>query len=110
MRLSVASAISGSSAVVNLVGILSQSGRQTYTAIHVEGARRVALAAKNAGVLRLISALGAAMGLRHLRTAPKPRERRLSARHFRRPRSYGRARLRQRRPFLHPLGGDGAAQ
>jgi uncharacterized protein YbjT (DUF2867 family) len=61
---SVASAISGSSAVVNLVGILSQSGRQTYTAIHVEGARRVALAAKNAGVLRLISvsALGATMG------------------------------------------------
>jgi NADH dehydrogenase len=60
----VASAVSGSSAVINLVGILSESERQTYRALHVEAARRVALAAKKAGALRLIhvSALGAAKG------------------------------------------------
>ena len=58
---SVASAVSGASAVVNLVGILSESGRQSYAALHVEAARRIALAAKKAGALRLIhlSALGA---------------------------------------------------
>jgi len=58
---SVASAVRGASAVINLVGILSERGGQTYAALHVEGARRVALAAKNAGSLRLIhvSALGA---------------------------------------------------
>jgi NADH dehydrogenase len=60
----VASAVSGSSAVINLVGILSESGRQTYRAIHVEAAQRVALAAAKAGALRLIhvSALGADKG------------------------------------------------
>src|SRR5258708_39118847 len=35
---SVASAVDGSSSVINLIGILSQSGRHTYAAIHVEGA------------------------------------------------------------------------
>jgi uncharacterized protein YbjT (DUF2867 family) len=57
----VASAVKGATAVVNLVGILSERGRQTYAALHVEGARQVALAARNAGALRLIhfSALGA---------------------------------------------------
>ncbi len=63
---SVASAVDGASSVVNLVGILSQSGLHTYAAIHVKGARRVAVAARDAGVSRLIhvSALGAT------RTAP----------------------------------------
>lgn len=63
---SVTSAVSGSSSVINLVGILSEVGRHTYAAIHVEGARRVAVAARDAGVLRLIhvSALGVT------RTAP----------------------------------------
>lgn len=58
---SVASAVAGASCVLNLVGILTEADGQTYDAIHVEGARRVALAAKKAGALRLIhvSALGA---------------------------------------------------
>jgi len=58
---SVASAVVGASAVINLVGILSETGHQTYAAVHVGGARRVALAARSAGALRLIhfSALGA---------------------------------------------------
>src|SRR5271165_5653187 len=58
---SVGSAIMGADAVVNLVGILTETATQTYRAIHVEGARRVALAAQRHGVMRLIhiSALGA---------------------------------------------------
>ena len=58
---SVGSAIAGADAVFNLVGILTETTTQTYRAIHVEGARRVALAAQRHGVRRLIhvSALGA---------------------------------------------------
>src|SRR5215831_4371735 len=58
---SVGSAIVGANAVINLVGILTETATQTYRAVHVEGARRVALAAERRGVTRLIhlSALGA---------------------------------------------------
>jgi NADH dehydrogenase len=58
---SVGSAIMGADAVFNLVGILTETSTQTYRAIHVEGARRVALAAQNHRAMRLIhiSALGA---------------------------------------------------
>src|SRR5271165_6220386 len=57
----VGAAIAGADSVVNLVGILTETTTQTYRAIHVEGARRVALAAQRHGVMRLIhiSALGA---------------------------------------------------
>lgn len=57
----VRAAIRGSDAVVNLVGILSESGRHTFTAIHEEGARQVAAIACDLGATRLIhtSALGA---------------------------------------------------
>ena len=57
----VGAAIAGTDAVVNLVGILTETANQTYQAIHVEGARRVALAAQRHRVMRLIhiSALGA---------------------------------------------------
>jgi len=57
----VRSAIEGANAVVNLVGILYESGDQTFEAIHTEGARRVAQACRDARVGRLIhmSALGA---------------------------------------------------
>jgi NADH dehydrogenase len=57
----VGSAIMGADAVFNLVGILTETSTQTYRAIHVEGARRIALAAQNHGVMRVIhmSALGA---------------------------------------------------
>src|SRR5499427_8267073 len=58
---SVGGAIMGADAVVNLVGILTETAAQTYRAIHVEGARRLAMAAQRLGVTRLIhiSALGA---------------------------------------------------
>src|SRR5436190_20928425 len=38
-RDAVAAAVAGADAVVNLVGILYESGRQTFEAIHHEGAR-----------------------------------------------------------------------
>ncbi|MFQ5985580.1 MAG: complex I NDUFA9 subunit family protein, partial [Alphaproteobacteria bacterium] len=61
---SVAAAVAGSEAAVNLVGILYQRGRQTFEAVHAEGARRVAEAAREAGAKRLVhvSALGADSG------------------------------------------------
>ena len=58
---SVARAVEGADAVVNLVGILFKSGAQTFHAVHVEGARAVAKAATDAGVKSLVhvSAIGA---------------------------------------------------
>ncbi len=59
---SVAAAVAGAGAVVNLVGILFERGRRSFAAVHVEGAARVARAAAAAGVGRLVhvSAIGAA--------------------------------------------------
>ena len=58
---SVARALHGSQAVVNLVGILAESGRQNFEAVHAFGARAVARAAQEAGISRLVhmSAIGA---------------------------------------------------
>ena len=58
---SVARALAGAQGAVNLVGVLYESGRQKFDAIHVEGAGNVAKAATAAGVERLahISAIGA---------------------------------------------------
>jgi uncharacterized protein YbjT (DUF2867 family) len=57
----VAAAVAGADAVVNLVGVLYESGRQNFEAIHHQGARTVAEAAARAGAGRLLhfSALGA---------------------------------------------------
>ena len=57
----IGAAVAGADAVINLVGILTETASQTYRAIHVEGARRIALAAHRHGVMRVIhiSALGA---------------------------------------------------
>jgi NADH dehydrogenase len=58
---SVARAVEGAEIVINAVGILAPTGAQTFDAIHAEGARRVAKAAKEAGAAHLvhISAIGA---------------------------------------------------
>lgn len=58
---SVARAVDGADAVVNLVGILQPSGHQDFQSIHVDGAEAVAKAAAAAGVRRLVqlSAIGA---------------------------------------------------
>uniref|UniRef100_B0T670 NADH dehydrogenase n=1 Tax=Caulobacter sp. (strain K31) TaxID=366602 RepID=B0T670_CAUSK len=58
---SVARALDGAEAAVNLVGVLLETGRQKFQTLHVMGARTVAEQAKAAGVKRLvqISAIGA---------------------------------------------------
>src|SRR5829696_3191421 len=58
---SVRRAVEGAEAVVNLVGILAKAGAQTFEAVHVDGARAVARAAREAGATTLVhvSALGA---------------------------------------------------
>jgi uncharacterized protein YbjT (DUF2867 family) len=58
---SVERAVAGADCVINAVGVLAGSGRQSFDALHVAGARAVAKAAREAGVKRLIhvSALGA---------------------------------------------------
>lgn len=58
---SVERAVEGAAAAVNLVGILFQQGRQTFDAVHAEGAGAIARAAREAGATRLVhmSAIGA---------------------------------------------------
>lgn len=58
---SVAAAVAGAQAVVNAVGILHESGRQTFENVHVLGGERAARAARAAAVERFvhISAIGA---------------------------------------------------
>jgi NADH dehydrogenase len=58
---SVAAAVADADAVVNLVGILYESGKQGFVAVHREGAARAATAARAAGAARFVqvSALGA---------------------------------------------------
>ncbi len=58
---SIARALEGADAVVNLIGLLYESGRQTFDDVQAEGARRIAEAAKAAGVDRFVhvSAIGA---------------------------------------------------
>ncbi len=63
-RASLEAALAGSDAVVNLVGILAEHGRQTFDAVHARGAETVARAAAEAGAAKLVhvSALGADPG------------------------------------------------
>lgn len=60
-RASVEHAVAGADAVVNLVGILAEGGRQTFGAVQAAGARAVAEAAAKAGIANLVhvSAIGA---------------------------------------------------
>ncbi|OYU48219.1 MAG: complex I NDUFA9 subunit family protein [Rhizobiales bacterium PAR1] len=60
-RDSIARAIKGADAVVNLVGILSESGRQKFSTVQAQGARFVAEEAAKAGITNLVhlSAIGA---------------------------------------------------
>jgi len=61
---SVAAAVAGADMVVNLVGILYESGRQSFAAVHGRGAEVVARQARLAGAKRFIqvSAIGADPG------------------------------------------------
>jgi uncharacterized protein YbjT (DUF2867 family) len=60
-RASVDRALDGADAVINLVGILYESGKQSFTGAHAEGAALVAEAAAAKGITRFIqvSAIGA---------------------------------------------------
>jgi NADH dehydrogenase len=57
-------AAEGAEVVVNAVGVLASVGKQSFKAVHVDGARAVAKAAREAGASRLIhiSAIGADKG------------------------------------------------
>ncbi len=59
---SVEAALEGADAVVNLVGVLHESGKQNFETMHVEAARTIAEAAAKRGITRIVhmSALGAA--------------------------------------------------
>jgi len=54
-------ALDGATASLNLVGVMFDTGRQGFEAVHIEGARNVAEAARSCGVTRVVqmSALGA---------------------------------------------------
>ena len=58
---SIAHAVQGADLVVNCVGVLASTGKQSFNSLHVAGARAVAKAAREAGAKRLvhISAIGA---------------------------------------------------
>lgn len=60
VRWSIDRAVKGADHVVNLVAVLAERGKQTFEAVHVEGARAVAEAAAAEGAgLTQVSALGA---------------------------------------------------
>ncbi|HMN71061.1 MAG TPA: complex I NDUFA9 subunit family protein [Rhodoblastus sp.] len=58
---SVAAALRGADAVVNLVGVLAESGRQSFEAVHAFGAGAIGRAATEAGIRNVVhvSAIGA---------------------------------------------------
>ncbi|MEL6871887.1 MAG: complex I NDUFA9 subunit family protein [Pseudomonadota bacterium] len=58
---SIAAAVDGADAVVNLVGILAATGKQTFDALQADGARDIATAAAAAGATQMVqvSAIGA---------------------------------------------------
>lgn len=58
---SVASVLQGADAVVNCVGVLAETGKNTFDAVQAEGAERIARLAQEAGIDRMvhISAIGA---------------------------------------------------
>jgi len=58
---SVRAALTGAEAVVNCVGVLAESGKNTFDAVQAQGAGRIARIAAEAGVARMVhlSAIGA---------------------------------------------------
>jgi uncharacterized protein YbjT (DUF2867 family) len=55
---SIAAALEGASAAVNATGVKVESGAQTYSVVHVEGARALAQAALSAGVATYVHVSG----------------------------------------------------
>lgn len=77
-RASVARALDGADAVVNLVGILYEGGRQSFEASQVQGSKNVAELAAAAGITRFVqvSAIGAdaASGAKYARAKANAEE------------------------------------
>ena len=63
----IARLVGGADAVIHLVGIIAETGTATFQAVHVDGARTLARAARQAGVRRLVHM--SAVGARHDPTA-----------------------------------------
>lgn len=80
----VARAIEGADIVINLVGILYEKGRQTFEAVHVEGAQQIAKTAAQMGVKTLLhmSALGANKTSRSRYSATKAKGEEAVLKHF----------------------------
>jgi len=57
-RRSVEAAVAGADGVVNTVSLYVEHGRETFWSVHVEGAAQVAMAARRAGVKRLVHLSG----------------------------------------------------
>ncbi len=77
-------AVMGADIVINLVGILFEKGNQTFESIHVEGAKRIAKAARDQGVERLLhmSALGADLTSRSVYAKTKAEGEKAVKKHF----------------------------
>ena len=60
-RASIAAALEGADGAINLVGILYESGKQRFDAVHAAGAQAIAEEARTTGIAKLahVSALGA---------------------------------------------------
>ncbi|MBN66506.1 MAG: complex I NDUFA9 subunit family protein [Rickettsiales bacterium] len=67
--------LKGSYAVVNLVGVLAESGRQTFQNVQAEGAKQLAESAKEAGVKRFVQV--SALGIDHALPSRYARSKRL---------------------------------
>ncbi len=77
-------AIQGADVVINLVGILYEKGAQTFEAIHVEGARKIAEKAEALGVTTFLhmSALGADINSYSRYASTKARGEKAVLKHF----------------------------
>ena len=51
---SLLTAVDGADSVINLAGVLKKRGKNSYERVHVEGARNVAMAAKDSGIKNLV--------------------------------------------------------
>ena len=103
---SIAAALEGASAAVNATGVKAESGAQTYTAVHVEGALALARAAQARGVATYVhvSGIGADANSSSPYIASKGLRRAGDARYVpRRDRHASVGRVRPGGRFLQPL-------
>ena len=97
---SVADAVEGADAVINLVGVLYEAGQQRFHAVHAEGAGRIARAAAAAGVERMVPCF------RHRRRARRRRRIRAQQGGWRRS-GAGSIPRQRRRPAEHRVWNRG---